>query len=397
MLIGIDASRATLPQPTGTEHYSWRLIHALVALCQGPRAEHHFRLYTREAPPPGSLPTGSGVESVIIPFPRLWTHIRLSAEMLLRRPDVLYVPAHVLPLIHPRRSVVTIHDLGYLFYPDAHQPAERVYLERSTRWNARVATRVITISAATRDDLISAYGVDPARVIVVYPGVNEEVRRVDDPAQIAAVRARYRLPERYLLYVGTLQPRKNLIRLVRAYADLLRDQPRSGTMSQYASQSVSETVSEPASRSLPQSVSLVLAGKRGWLYDTLFAEVSNLGLEQHVHFTGYVEQADLAALISGADAFVYPSLYEGFGFPILEAMACGVPVVCARSSCLPEVGGDACLLVDPHDEADLARALTRVLSDAQLRAELIERGYRRTAGFTWERCARETLAVLEAP
>ncbi len=135
----------------------------------------------RETPPSGSLPAGPGAESVVIPFPRLWTHIRLSGEMLLHRPDVLYVPAHVLPLIRPRRSVVTIHDLGYLYYPETHRPADRLYLERATRWNARVAARVITISAATRDDLVSHYNVDPAQVTVVYPGVNDEVRRVDEP------------------------------------------------------------------------------------------------------------------------------------------------------------------------------------------------------------------------
>jgi glycosyltransferase involved in cell wall biosynthesis len=369
MLIGIDASRAMSPEPTGTEHYSWWLINGLLSI----PGEHRHRLYMRDRPPAGHFHAAPGVEQVVMPFPRLWTHLRLSAEMIARPPDVLFVPAHVLPLAHPRRSVVTVMDLGYLAYPEAHRWADRVYLDQSTRWNVRQARHIIAISGATRDDIVAHYGTDPAKITVIYPGVNEEVVRVEDAGHIQSVRLRYSLPATYLLYVGTLHPRKNLARLVRAFGTVLKTWP--------------STAGEPSS--------LVLAGKKGWLYDEIFREVRTLGLEGRVFFPGYVPQGDLPALMSGARAFVYPSFFEGFGFPILEAMACGTPVVCSRASCLPEVAGDAAWLIDPRDEADLARGMERVLSDETLRAELVERGRRRVAGFTWERCARETLAVLE--
>jgi len=369
MEIGIDASRATTPQPTGTEHYSWRLINGLLRLSDG----HRYRLYMRERPAVGHFLDVSHAEHVVMPFGRLWTHARLSAEMLLHPPDVLFVPAHVLPLIHPRRSVVTVMDLGYRYYPETHPWQDRLYLDWSTRRNAHQARQVITISGATRDDLIRHYGTDPAKITVVYPGVDEEIVREEEPDRIGEVRSHYGLTDSYLLYIGTLHPRKNLVRLIRAFGRMLSEWP-------------SEAGESPM---------LVLAGKKGWLYDQIFAEAHALGLENRVIFPGYIPQAHLLPLLSGAGAFVFPSLFEGFGFPILEAMACHVPVVTSRASCLPEVAGDAALLVDSHDEADLARAMTRITTDPALRAALVERGIRRAQEFTWERCARETLAVLE--
>lgn len=373
MLIGIDASRATAGQRTGTETYSLRLICALLGL----RSGHRFRLYTNGAPHIPGIPESPAAAVRAIPFPRLWTHIRLSAEMLIRPPDLLFVPAHVLPLIHPRRSVVTVHDLGYLHYPDAHRPADRRYLGWSTRWNARQATLVLADSQATKDDLARAYGVDPARIRVVYLGRDEMLGPVRDAHVVAAARERYGIAGRYLLYVGTLQPRKNLARVIEAFAraagDLAFSRPGRGA----------------------EDLQLILAGRRGWLYDDLFAQVERLGLRQRVLFPGYIPAEDLPALLSGATAFVFPSLYEGFGFPVLEAGACEVPVITSNTSSLPEVAGDAALLVDPHDVDAIADAMRRLLTDPDLRAELIRRGRENVKRFSWEKCARETLAVLE--
>lgn len=370
MRIGIDASRATTTQPTGTERYSRRLINELLDMPTG----HQFRLYMRERPPADAFRDVPHAAQVIIPFPRLWTHLRLSVEMVVRPPDVLFVPAHVLPLIHPRRSVVTVMDLGYLHYPETHRRLERFYLDRSTRWNAAQASRVIAISQATRDDLITRYGTDAEKIAVIYPGIDEEMARVEDVERIEQTKARYGLRARYLLYVGTLHPRKNLVRLIRAFGALLRAWP-------------------PESGETP---ALVLGGKKGWLYADIFDEVRRLGLQDRVVFPGYIPQADLPALLSGADLFVFPSLFEGFGFPILEAMACGVPVVTSRASCLPETAGDAALLVDPLDVEGIAHGMMQALTDANLRAQLTARGRRRAAQFTWSRCAREILDVLEA-
>jgi glycosyltransferase involved in cell wall biosynthesis len=376
MLIGIDASRAVAARRTGTETYSLRLIRSLSEISAG----HRLRLYTNGQPPAGLFGddlAAANVELRAIPFPRLWTHLRLSAEMAIRPPDVLFVPAHVLPLLHPRRSVVTVHDLGYLAYPEAHKAGDRRYLDWSTRWNARRARSVIADSAATRADLIRAYGVDGRKIRVIHLGRDETLAPVKDERALAEVRARYGIAGRYVLYVGTLQPRKNLARVIEAFARVAAEPAFSG-------------------------VQLVLAGKKGWLYDDLFAQVERMGLPGRAIFPGYIEDADLPALLSGATAFVFPSLYEGFGIPVLEAGACGVPVITSNTSSLPEVAGDpaagsgqaAALLVDPHDVDAIAEAMTRLVTDEALRAELSRRGLANVQRFSWEKCARETLAVL---
>ena len=366
MLIGIDASRAVAVQRTGTENYSLYLIRAMLAL----EKEHEYRLYCNIPPLPGLLGELRGVEVVAMPFPRLWTHLRLSWEMARCPPKVLFVPAHVLPLIHPQRSVVTVHDLGYRYYPETHGAWSRWYLEWSTRYHARVARHIIADSKATMCDLMRHYRVPAERITVVYPGRGAEVSPVADPERLRDVRTRDGIPGDYLLYVGTIQPRKNLTRLVEAYALLLE-----GTRG--------------------REVSLVIAGKRGWLCEEIFERVTALGLKSCVIMPGYVAPEDLAALLSGARAFVLPSLYEGFGFPVLEAMTCGVPVICSNVSSLPEVAGGASLLVDPLSVESIRQAMDRVLTDEALRARLVTRGFAQANRFSWERCARETLKALE--
>jgi glycosyltransferase involved in cell wall biosynthesis len=354
--IGIDASRATRARRTGTENYARQLILALLAAGSGDA----FTLFFRDHPPAGDF---AAADQRVIPFPRLWTHVRLSLELLRRpRPDVLFIPAHVLPLAHPLPSVVTVHDLGYRYFPDAHPWAQRRYLDWSTRYSARAATRVIADSLATRDDLVKFYEVPPEKISVVYPGRDESL----GPADPAPVLARHGLAGDYLLHVGTLQPRKNLIRLIEAAATLRPRWP---------------------------ALTLVLAGRAGWLAEPILALA-----RRHagwVRLLDYVPEADLPGLYSGARAFVYPSLYEGFGFPVLEAMACGTPVICANTSSLPEVAGDAALLVNPTDTAALAAAIERALAAPPLRAELAAKGLAQVQKFSWQRTAGETLKVLK--
>jgi glycosyltransferase involved in cell wall biosynthesis len=374
MLIGIDASRAAVRERTGTENYSFHLIGHLLVLESG----HYYRLYFNRAPrvelggaTAQLFPMMANLELRVMPFPRLWTHLRLSWEMTCQPPDVLFVPAHVLPLVHPRSSVVTVHDLGYLYYPKAHHFLDRLYLDLSTRYSARVASRVIAVSKATKDDLVRRYGIEPGKITVVYSGCDEAMRPVEDEATIEKAKARYSVQGDYVLSVGTLQPRKNLRRLLEAYA-MVRKQAEKG-----------------------ETPCLVIAGKKGWLYNQVFQHVVRLGLESEVIFPGYVPQGDLPALLSGARLFVFPSLYEGFGLPVLEAMACGTPVLCSNVSSLPEVAGNAAFLVDPLDVESMAEAMNRLLQDEGLRAQLVKWGFQRVRRFSWERCAGETLAVLE--
>ncbi|HDQ72093.1 MAG TPA: glycosyltransferase family 1 protein, partial [Chloroflexi bacterium] len=283
-------------------------------------------------------------------------------------PDALFVPSHVLPIIHPPASVVTVHDLGYRYFPETHPWRQRLYLDLSTRWNARAAAHVLADSAATKADLATHYRVDPDKITVAYPGLDETLAPVRDPVRIAAVKARYGIGGDYYLYLGTLQPRKNLARVIAAFADL--------------------------PPSIQADASLVLAGKKGWLYDALFEQVRHLGLERNVRFPGYVAAEDKAALMSGALAFVFPSLYEGFGLPVLEAQACGCPVITSATSSLPEVAGDAAVLLDPHDTAAITTAMASLVADDEMRPSLIERGLANVRRFSWENCARTALGVI---
>ncbi|MGH2592133.1 MAG: glycosyltransferase family 4 protein [Anaerolineae bacterium] len=393
MLIGIDASRAVTAQATGTEIYSQRLIRALIDLAP----DHRFRLYFNH-PPADNLFRSGNVENKTIPFRRLWTHIRLSLEVTRRPPDVLFVPSHVLPVLHPRRSVVTVHDLGYLHFPDAYPTTQRLYLDASTRWNARASARVIADSQATKDDLTRRYHTPADKIVVAYPGLDPAIRRVQDPQHIQAVKARHGIKGEYLLYLGTLQPRKNLSRLIEAFGKSSDDSlalvaQRSGVSRRQ--QAATDSTGALRRVATTHPLKLVIVGKKGWLYADLFRQVAQLGLADRVMFPGYLSDADKAALISGATALVFPSLYEGFGFPVIEAMACGTPVICSSTSSMPEAAGDAALLVDPLDTNAIATAIDRILSDIDLRRDLAERGVTQAAKFTWQACARTVLNVLE--
>ena len=371
MHIGIDASRVAVAARTGTEHYTYELLAALAQLDR----RNRYTLYcnTRPAALP---PLGPNFALRAIPFPRLWSHARLSAELALHPPDTLFIPAHVLPLGAPlrrRRTVVTIHDMGYLHFPEAHTPMHRRYLRLSTLWSARAASHVIAISGATRDDLVRHAGIAPAKISVIHHGVSARFRPAGDAAQ-AAARARYGISQPYFFYIGTVQPRKNLARLIEAFAQALSGSPH---------------LQAPGG-----DLQLVIAGKRGWLTEAIERRAAELSVADRVRFVGYVPDDDVPALLSGALGFVFPSLYEGFGMPVLEAMACGTPVLAANSSSLPEVAGTAALLVNPTDTAAIAGGMARLAADAELRAELRALGLARAAEFSWQRCAQATLQVL---
>jgi glycosyltransferase involved in cell wall biosynthesis len=378
LTLGIDASRAISAQRTGTEHYSLELIKALAT--QAP-PKLRLRLYTARPPQAGDWPASTQVETRVIPWPRLWTHLRLAVELYQHPPDLLFVPAHVLPLYCPVPALVTVHDLGYRYYPEAHRPFDRWYLEWTTRRHTRVALHLLADSHATKEDLVRFYGADSQRITVVYLGRNETLKRVEDPTAIAAVKAKYGLNGDYLLYLGTLHPRKNLVRLLEAF-HLLRQ-----TMA-------GPSTSEPG-REGKTPPKLVIGGKKGWLYDEIFARGQALGLTGQVLFPGYISDEDKAALLSGALAFVFPSLYEGFGLPILEAMACGTPVLTSNVSSLPEVAGEAALLVDPHDVAEMAKGLARLGVDTELRRRLVERGFEQIKRFSWANAAKQVVDIAE--
>lgn len=357
MILGIDASRAVTTQRTGTEAYAYFLIRALIPLA----SEYglRLRLYFNQPPPADLFPHADHVETVNIPFARLWTHVRLAQELRRHPPDLFFTPAHVIPWTYRHASCATIHDLGYHYFPEAHTRRQSLYLRWSTRHNCRVSDFVIADSLATKNDLVSLYALDPEHVQVVYPGIDPDLKPVTDVEALTAVQYKFGITAPYLLYIGTLQPRKNLLRLIQAYAQ---------SNIQHA---------------------LVIAGKKGWLSQPILEAVwaLPLSIQQRILLPGFVAEEDKAALLSGAAALLFPSLYEGFGFPVLEGQACGVPVLTSNSSSLPEVAGNGALLVDPLDTNQITAGLQRIVEDEALRTELVQHGFENVGRFTWQETA----------
>jgi glycosyltransferase involved in cell wall biosynthesis len=364
MLIGIDASRAAMAQRTGTEAYAWQLIRALLPLTAV--QEHRVKLYVNQSPPDDWLPDADHVQLVEIPFPRLWTHLRLAVELQQHPPDVFFTPAHVIPLSYFGPSVATIHDLGYQFFPEAHTRQQVAYLRWSTRHNARRARLVLADSEATKRDLQRFEQIPDGKIRVVYPAVDPQLAQdLQKPSTLPPG-----IAEPYLLFLSTLQPRKNVGRLIEAYTAVCAEIPHQ----------------------------LVLAGKLGWRAPEITAVLEQLptAVRARILLPGFIPDAQKAHLIARADALLYPSLYEGFGFPLLEGNVCGTAVLASTNSSLPELAGDgAALLVDPTNTAAIAEALRQLATDETLRHTLVARGYDNVARFQWTRTAAQTLAILE--
>ncbi len=285
--------------------------------------------------------------------------------------DLFHATDFVLAPSRARRKLVTVHDLAFLFYPEAAMPSLHRYLNVVVPRSVRRADHIIADSANTAKDLTEQWQIDPAQISVVQGAVDHyHFHPVPDRVRQRAVRERYAIgPGPFIFGLSKLEPRKNFSRLIEAFAVARRE------------------------ANLPHR--LIIGGGKGWLYDQIFATVQGLGLEDTVHFPGFIADADLPVLYSAADFFAYPSLYEGFGLPILEAMACGTPVMTGDNSCLPEAGGDAVLYVKSEDTQSLADGLIRLATDAPLRADLRQRGLRQAATFTWPRSARQLWDVYE--
>ncbi len=346
----------------GVHQYIYHLLRHLGPDDDGLR--YTILLGDGELPPDVALPTlqsrwPTGRASVRVAWEQLvqpWTLRRIEA-------DLVHGPVFIAPFIAPCPAVVTIHDLSFIRFPALFRPANRLYLASMARLSARRARRLIAVSAHAAAETVQLLGVPPERIDVVYHGVDPVFRPLPDD-EVAAFRQRQGAPERFVLFLGTLEPRKNLIRLLEAFARIYN-----------------------------AKIKLVLAGGKGWLYDELFARVENLGLEEAVIFPGYVDAKDLPLWYNAATVVAYPSLYEGFGLPVLEAQACGTPVLTSNVSSLPEAAGDAALKVDPYDVDALAEGLNRMLTDASLRRELRERGLAHARQFSWTRTAQETARV----
>jgi glycosyltransferase involved in cell wall biosynthesis len=350
-----------------------RLIHATIQGLQTVDQQNTYVVFTGDRNIPAGYITNERWRIVVPRLPAgrrplriLWEQAALPWSLLAEQADLLHALAFVGPLVCPRPQVVTVYDLSFLLYPAVFNRLNRLYLSTMTPISVRRARRVIAISESTKRDLVRLMHVPAEHVDVVYPALEPGIQRVEDGQSLAAFRRRHNLPERFILFVGTLEPRKNVAALVQAYSLLRR-------------------------RGMSQA--LVLAGSKGWRYEEIFAAIEASGVAQDIILPGYVAREELPLWYSAADAFVYPSLYEGFGLPVLEAMACGAPVITSNVSSLPEVAGDAALLVDPADIGGLADAIQHVVSSSAVRSDMQARGMQRAATFTLDRMARATCAV----
>jgi glycosyltransferase involved in cell wall biosynthesis len=350
VIVGIDGTPAVRTQVTGTEVYARSIINALAAS----RGARTMRVYANAVEAPTWLP--AGVEWRGIPFPRLWTHWRLRQALRRERPDVTFIPSHVLPFSLGLKSVVTIHDVGHRHLPRAYSRAARWYLEATTRYAARRANRLIAVSQSTADDLTRFYGVPGGRITVVHSGIDPQMRP-QDPSRVAEVLQRLKISGAYFLYVGRNHPRKNLTMLRRAFDEARR-------------------------RGL--DADLVLAGPGHHVASAGTATV-----------LPYVAAEDLPALYAGAIALTLPSRFEGFGFPALEAMACGTAVIASTAGALPEIVGTAGILLSPDDAGAWSQAMLELASDGALQRRLIAAGSAHSVEFSWTNAASKTWRVLD--
>ncbi|NTW13713.1 MAG: glycosyltransferase family 4 protein [Candidatus Moranbacteria bacterium] len=367
MVIGIDASRAFLRNRTGIEEYAKQVISHL----RGPLRNERVVLYVRKR----YLFQGLKI-SVILPdidmdlpaswsvrglwAPRFWTHVRLSIEMLLHSPDILFVPAHTVPLIHPTRSFVTVHGLEYEFSKGSYSFWERIYMRSVIRFSCRAAMGIISVSENTKRDLIRLYGVSEEKIRVVYEGKPERRQYVESRES--------EIEKPYLLFIGRIEERKNISRIVEAFGIL------------------------KGSHGIPHR--LILAGKKGYGYADIKQAIEVSGYRGEIVETGYVSEKKKVELLRNADVFLFPSLYEGFGLPVVEAQAAGVPVVTSRISSLPEIGGMGALYTDPMSVESIADRTWDILSNPGLRDGIIVKGRENVKRFGWEKCSEEISDLL---
>ncbi len=371
MLIGLEASRADHAEKTGVEWYAWHLIQALKTT---PSQEaHSWILYSPHSLSGelGEMPENWHERPLAWPLKRLWTQIRLSFEITRHAPDVLFVPASALPRAIPRRTVVTIHDVGFFRYPELYSGSERTWQRLGTQDAVRRATRILTVSEYSKQEIIQYCNVNPDRITVVYPGVdhlsNEEVTEFEKQDVVE----RYRIPGQYFLYIGRIESKKNILTLIEAFRRYKED------------------------RGLGDPIALVLAGVPGEGYGAIKTAIRHTGLDASIIQTGYVAEEDKRALLAGAIALVHPSWYEGFGFTPLEAMRMNCPVICARVGSLPEVVGvDNALWFDPADPEALAQAFEHILREDGFRQTLRLQGPAWAGRYTWAETAAQTFDLL---
>ena len=362
MRIGIDASRAFGEEKTGTERYSYEVITRLLAL-PGAR-KHEWILYTKYQVPISKIQTSSNIQVIQIPMKYLWTQVGLAARTWVDRLDMLWVPAHTLPVLRRPgvKTVVTIHGIEYEWLPAYENVLQRWYLPLSTKYAVGSADKIIAVSEFTKRQLVERLGAPADKINVIYEGVSQNFQFSNSNSQI--ILKKYNLQKKkYLLFVGTVQPRKNLERLIEAFASL---------------------------KSQGSSLKLVICGKLGWSFDEILTAPEKNNVKDNVMFIRFVPEPEKVELLKNALVYIQPSITEGFGLPVLEAMAASVPVASSRGGALGEVVGKAGLLFDPYDVDDIRVKITQAMGNNGLMIA----GRERVKKFSWEITANKTYNML---
>lgn len=304
---------------------------------------------------------------------QFWTRLVIPAYYLLAKikPDVILSPTHYIPAFIKAKRVAIIFDLSFLRFPGMFKKGDLYKLTNWTKYSALESSHIITISESSKKDIIDFYKVSPKKVTLAYPGYDEEIfKPVKDEKEIKKITNKYQITGNYIIYIGTIQPRKNLLRLIKVMKSI-------------------------------EDCKLVIVGKikgkgrQAWMNEEILAEPAKLGIEEKIIFTDFVPAEELPALISGARVFVLPSLWEGFGIPVVEAMACGTPVIVSNVSSLPEVAGEAGIMVDPESETQIEQAIRLLVSDKKIHDKLSKKALDQAKKFSWEKMAKEVIKVLK--
>ncbi len=388
MLLGIDASRAFEQKRTGTGEYSYQIIKHLAKM----NIDCQVVLYVKKKdlanidfvlPDNPVCSYGTSFKVKIISFPRFWTQIGLASEMLINKPDVLFIPSYTVPQIHPSKTVATVHGLEYRCCPECYSLKERFILELNTQFSVKWASKIIVPSENTKKDLIKFYKTKPDKIKVIAHGIGIPllggargwVRRTLKSTPNFSSRKDGAQQEGNnnfnILFIGRLEKRKNLMNLIKAF-----------------------NLFKKTYNLQPTTYNLILAGKKGFGFDEIKKAIEVSPYKKDIVLKDYISEEEKSELYKNADLFILPSFYEGFGLPVLEAMSYGVPVICSAVSSLPEVVGNAALLVDPNDPKAIAEAMNKVFSDNDLRERMIEKGFKNVKRFSWEKCAKETMDII---
>lgn len=368
--IGLNAQLLSLAQNYRSAGISWYIYNLLTHL-SAMQPAWRYRVFVGDKTFQGQSPltlqqTNWPTHNPLVRI--AWEQACLPYYLKREKINLLHALAFVAPLGVPCPFVTTVYDLSFMRYPNAFKPFNRFYLSTFTRYSSKRAKAIMTISESTRQDVIHFFGISPAKVKTIYCGVDPSFKPLSQ-ATIADFKAKQGLPEKFIFRLGTIEPRKNVEGLIKAYAIW---QTREA-----------------------QAPPLFIAGGKGWYYKQVFQLVEALGLTDKIIFPGYLPQEDLVFWYNAASLFVYPSYFEGFGLPVLEAMACGTPVITSNVSSLPEVAGDAARLIDPDDIEQLSEAMQEIFYQPALIQHLIEQGLQQAACFSWDKTAQETVAVYK--